>query len=97
VRDRALLDLCHNQRCYLRFEGCQDGHPDWPTVPCHPESLALGRGLGRKSPDNLALPGCPECHRRWDAMPAFEHFDMWCQVFPRWDCDRWRMGLVMVA
>jgi hypothetical protein len=39
VRDRALLDLCHNQRCYLRFEGCQDGHPDWPTVPCHPESL----------------------------------------------------------
>jgi hypothetical protein len=97
VRNRPLLDLCHDAPCFLLFEGCRSGHPDWPSVPCHPESLALGRGHGSKSPDNLAIPGCPVCHAQWDRMPAQEHFDVWCRAFPRWDSYRWRMGLVRVA
>jgi hypothetical protein len=97
IENRALLDLCHNRPCFLRFDGCKDGHPDWPSVPCHPKSLALGRGLGRKSHDNLALPGCPACHAVWDAMPGVEHFHVWCRAFPQWDTYRWRHGLVRVA
>jgi hypothetical protein len=95
--NRSLLDLCHEAPCYLRFEGCRSGHPDWPSVPCHPESLALGRSFGRRSHDNLAVPGCPACHAIFDAMSGAEHFDVWVRVFPQWDTDRWRYRKVKVA
>jgi hypothetical protein len=95
--NRKLLDVCHNRPCFLRFEGCKGEHPDWPSVPCHPKSLVLGRGFGSKSHDNLAVPGCPSCHAKWDAMPPSDHFYVWCRAFPEWDTYRWRNGLVKVA
>lgn len=94
---RALLNLCHDVHCFLRFEGCKSGHPDWPSVPCHPKSLALGKGVGHKTHDNFAIPGCMACHAEWDRMPAQDHFDVWCRAFPQWDRYRWSNKLVKTA
>jgi len=59
-RDRKLLDLAHGAPCMLRLgvPGCGEH----PSVPCHSDMLAHGRGVGHKSHDVLAVAGCPACH-----------------------------------
>ena len=59
-RNRRLLDLAHEAPCMLMIadRGCSRD----PSVPCHSDSLEDGRGVGHKSHDCLAVPGCPDCH-----------------------------------
>ena len=59
-RDRKLLDLAHEAPCMLLLgaEGCGNDR----SVPCHSDKLSHGRGVGHKSHDCLAVPGCPACH-----------------------------------
>lgn len=59
-RDRSLLDLAHEAPCFLQL-GVKDCGKH-PSVPCHSDMLAHGRGEGLKSHDALAVPGCPACH-----------------------------------
>lgn len=94
--NRDLLDLCHMAPCFLRLEGCQTGKD--PCVPCHPTHLTSGRGFAMKSHDNLAVPGCPWCHRIFDEdMKTAEAFDIWIRAFTEWDVFRWVNGMVRVA
>lgn len=58
-RDRKLLDISHEAPCFLHLsETCGR----YPSVPCHSDSLKHGRGVGHKSHDCFAVPGCPDCH-----------------------------------
>ena len=65
--NRSLLDLCHGAPCHLNYPGCTGGDsPDFPSVPCHPNWLEDGKGVGLKAHDDLAVPGCPSCHFQHD-------------------------------
>ena len=59
-RNRKLLDLAHNAPCFLQIAtiGCGE----FPSVPCHSDMQRHGRGVGHKSGDEFAVPGCPKCH-----------------------------------
>jgi hypothetical protein len=59
-RDRRLLDVAHEAPCMLQLgvEGCGNNL----SVPCHSDMQRHGRGVGNKSHDCLAVPGCPACH-----------------------------------
>lgn len=60
VRNRALLDLAHDAPCFLKLGPCSG-----QVVPCHSDQLGDGRGVGHKSHDPLAVPGCVACHARF--------------------------------
>lgn len=65
--NRRLLDLCRNAPCHLNYPGCTGGQDaERPSVPCHPNWLEDGKGVGLKSHDDLAVPGCPSCHYQHD-------------------------------
>jgi hypothetical protein len=65
--NRKLLDLCRGEPCELNYPGCTGGtNPDRPSVPCHPNWLEDGKGVGYKGHDHLAVPGCPDCHYQHD-------------------------------
>lgn len=59
-RSRSLLDVAHEAPCCLQLgvKGCGNH----PSVPCHSDMLAHGRGVGLKTHDALAIAGCPACH-----------------------------------
>lgn len=59
-RDRKLLDVAHEAPCMLQLGA--PGCGNHPSVPCHSDQLGHGRGMGHKSHDCLAVPGCPACH-----------------------------------
>ena len=61
-RSRKLLDLAHDAPCFLQLGVPCGIHP---SVPCHSDMLRHGRGVGHKSHDCLAVPGCPHCHDRF--------------------------------
>ncbi len=58
-RSRKLLDVAHEAPCFLVLSPTCGNHP---SVPCHSDQLSDGRGVGHKSHDCLAIPGCPDCH-----------------------------------
>lgn len=65
--NRKLLDLCRGEPCELGITGCIGGtNPDHPSVPCHPNWQEHGKGVGMKTHDHLAVPGCPPCHWQLD-------------------------------
>lgn len=65
--NRALLDLARGAPCHLNYPGCTGGiSQDFPSVPCHPNWLEDGKGVGLKAHDDLAVPGCPSCHFQHD-------------------------------
>ena len=58
-RSRKLLDICHEAPCFLQIAvPCGN----FASVPVHSDMLRHGRGVGHKSHDCLAVPGCPDCH-----------------------------------
>jgi hypothetical protein len=59
-RNRKLLDLAHEAPCFLDLGTVGCGADK--SVPCHSDMLKHGRGVGHKSHDCLAVPGCPACH-----------------------------------
>lgn len=58
-RNRKLLDVAHDAPCFLELAPTCG---NYPSVPCHSDSLQDGRGIGHKSNDCLAVAGCPDCH-----------------------------------
>lgn len=58
-RNRKLLDYAHYAPCMLRLGAPCGIHA---SVPCHSDLLEHGRGVGCKSGDQYAVPGCPNCH-----------------------------------
>ncbi len=56
-RSRKLLDVARDAPCFLELVPC------WgQVVACHSDMLGDGRGVGHKSHDALAVPGCVGCH-----------------------------------
>lgn len=96
-RNRRLLDLANEAPCMLRLgaEGCGNH----PSVPCHSDMLRHGRGAGHKTPDPLAVAGCPACHAKFTR----EHLGRdgyewaWMQAHERYTVWLWEQGKVKVA
>ena len=59
-RNRRLLDVAHDAPCMLLLGA--PGCGNYLSVPCHSDALRHGRGVGHKSGDEFAVPGCPACH-----------------------------------
>lgn len=60
LRSRKLLDLAREAPCFLELGPCFG-----QVVACHSDQLADGRGVGHKSADCLAVPGCVDCHAKF--------------------------------
>lgn len=59
-RNKKLLDVAHDAPCLLQLGRCEG-----QVVPCHSDQLEDGRGVGHKSHDCLAIPGCVACHQKF--------------------------------
>ena len=95
--NRKLLDIAHEAPCMLRLgvPGCGNH----PSVPCHSDNLEHGRGIGNKSHDFYAIPGCPSCHASFTReklgrdvynavwLKAYEQYQYWL-----WDNGKIRVG-----
>lgn len=69
VVSKAIRDHARGQECTLRIPGVCNHNPD-TTVYAH---LPCGqKGVGMKSPDNMGVDACSDCHafidgpRRWE-------------------------------
>ncbi len=95
-RNRQLLNLAQGAPCTLLLgvPGCGND----PSVPCHSDLLEHGRGVGHKSHDCLAVPGCPACH----AVFTREHLgragyaEAWRVAIARWLVYLWTNELITV-
>lgn len=96
-RSRKLLDLAHDAPCMLQLgaKGC-GAHP---SVPCHSDALAHGRGVGRKSHDALAVPGCPACHAAFTRanLGKAGYLTAWADAMSRYLVWMWAEGKVRLA
>jgi hypothetical protein len=96
-RDRKLLDLAHEAPCMLELGALGCGND--LSVPCHSDVLRHGRGVGHKSHDCLAVPGCPACHavfsRKHLGRPGYD--SVWLAAFERYQVWLWENGKVRVA
>lgn len=63
VISKKLRDSARDQDCTLRIPGVCNGNPE-TTILAH---LPCGqKGIGMKSPDNMAVFACCACHDRLD-------------------------------
>lgn len=96
-RNRKLLDLAHDAPCMLLLglPGCGNDK----SVPCHSDMLRHGRGVGHKSHDCFAVPGCPVCHARFTraALTPVGYEAVWLAAFERWTVYLWTRELVALA
>lgn len=96
-RNRRLLDVAHDAPCFLRLgvQGCGQH----PSVPCHSDLQRHGRGVGHKSHDCMAVPGCPSCHSVFTrAVLGREGYEAaWLAAFERYLVWLWTNEKVMVA
>lgn len=96
-RSRKLLDIAHEAPCMLQIApiGCGVN----PSVPCHSDLLQHGRGVGHKSDDCMAVPGCPACHdlftRAYLGRQGYR--DLWQSAFERYIVWLFENGKVRVA
>ena len=95
-RNRNLLNLSWEAPCFLQIAApCgQD-----KSVPCHSDLLRHGRGVGHKSADCFAVPGCPNCH----AIFTREHLgkggyeEVWIRAMERYLVWLWENGKIKTA
>ena len=96
-RNRSLLDLAHEAPCFLRLgaPGCGSN----PSVPCHSDMVRHGRGVGHKSHDLFAVPGCPACHAIFTrANLGREGYELaWQIAFERYVAWMWNEGKVRLV
>jgi hypothetical protein len=98
--NRRLLDLCHNEDCYLSITGCVGVNPEQPSVPCHSNWQEDGKGVGEKSDDDSAVPGCPPCHWQLDhgtMLTTEQKREVFREAQRRWWRHLWRTGKIRVA
>lgn len=94
-RSRKLLDVAHEAPCMLQL-GVPCGHD--ASVPCHSDMLRHGRGVGHKSHDCLAVPGCPACHNLFTRKHLGELYDStWQRANERYQIWLWENAKVKVA
>jgi hypothetical protein len=68
VKSQKLRDSAKGESCTLRLPGC--GFDDGTVVLCH---LPCGqKGVGLKSPDNMAIYACHSCHTTIDGAKRWE-------------------------
>ena len=96
-RSRKLLDVCHAAPCFLLLSEC--GCSRDASVPCHSDSQRHGRGIGHKSGDQYAVPGCPPCHALFTrAHLGREGYDQaWLRAHERYLTWLWENGKLEVA
>ncbi len=96
-RNRKLLNLAHEAPCMLRLGAAGCGND--LSVPCHSDMLRHGRGVGHKSHDCLAVPGCPPCHAAFTraALGASLYLDAWLMAFERYQVWLWENDKVRVV
>lgn len=95
-RNRKLLDLAHEAPCMLRLaKPCGTDK----SVPCHSDNLKHGRGVGHKSHDCFAVPGCPNCHSRFtrEYLGRGGYDDIWAQANADYQLWLWQNEKVKVA
>lgn len=94
-RNRKLLDVAHDAPCFLHIVTCSSGQ----VVPCHSDQLEDGRGVGHKSHDCLAIPGCVACHakftREFLGRDQYDHIH--ARAFKRYSVWLWENEKVRVA
>ena len=88
--NKAMLNACRGQRCYLAIPGVCCGRTD-TVVPAHSNEQEHGKGMGIKARDEFTVPGCYLCHFQIDqgTMFSFEekrHF--WRSGYREWAPDR---------
>lgn len=63
IKSKKLRESARGRDCTLRIPGVCNFNPE-TTVLCH---LPCGqKGMGMKSPDNMAIMACSNCHDRLD-------------------------------
>lgn len=96
-RSRSLLDIAQEAPCFLQLgvPGCGNH----PSMPCHSDMLAHGRGAGMKSHDALAVPGCPACHDGFTrkALGRKGYVEAWAMAIARYLVWMWKQGKVRVV
>jgi len=96
-RSRSLLDVAHEAPCCLQLgaKGCGTH----PSVPCHSDMLAHGRGAGLKSHDCLAVPGCPACHDAFTRKKLGKegYLTAWANGMARYLVWAWKNGKLRLA
>lgn len=96
-RNRKLLDVAHDAPCFLLLGAIGCGNH--PSVPCHSDMQRHGRGVGHKSHDCLAVPGCPACHLVFtrEKLGRDGYESAWIQAFERYLVWLWTEGKVKLA
>lgn len=68
VESKKLRDSARGRSCTLRLPGC--GHEDGTVVLAH---LPCGqKGMGMKSPDQMAVFACYSCHAQLDGASRWD-------------------------
>ncbi len=81
VVSQKLRDSAKGEECTLRLPGC--GFDDGTVVLCH--LPCCDKGVGLKSPDNMAIYACRHCHavidgpRRWE-VEAIDYLRALCET-----------------
>ena len=86
-KDKAYLEACRGQHCYLAVPGvCLGASGRETVVPCHSNQLAHGKGMGIKAADKFSVPGCMACHAWLDQSGAAkqEKFAAFDRAYLRW-------------
>lgn len=98
MNERAVLNLCRDQPCYVRLEGiCGDPAT---VVPAHFRMIGIS-GAGMKSPPIMVCPSCQNCH---DAIDRRRYMDLerdFVQLahlrgIMRWQKELWNRGIIKV-
>ena len=91
--DRAYLNACRGQRCYLAIPGVCRG--DIATVvPCHANWAEYGKGMGRKADHTFTVPGCMLCHAELDQgrhLTREQRRAVWESAYSEWRLVRPRV------
>lgn len=94
-RNRKLLDVAHEAPCMLRItQPCGKN----ASVGCHSDMLRHGRGVGHKSADLYAVPGCPACHAAFtrERLGRAGYDEVWGRAFEEWMLWLWESGRIAV-
>lgn len=63
-------------------------------MPCHANSVVLGKGKGIKVPDIYTVPGCDHCHHEIDQgnkLLKSERKSAWQRAYQKWGPYRERL------
>src|SRR3990167_3560383 len=95
-RNQKLIALARQAPCMLELNvvGCGVNL----SVACNSDMLRHGRGIGHKSGDQFAVPGCPACHAQFTRakLGRAEYERAWQEAHERYQIWIWENGKVVV-